>query len=277
MGLLVAAGAILLAGASVLVVWALTRPAHRELAATTVVVTTSPRANATTTGATASGAAAAAPDLVGLTLAEAEARLSAQGLRVAITRTTSDRPAGTIVDQAPKAHARVAKGATVTLAVAQAPPVAPTTTSAPAPPPQPQTATMPDVQGSKEAAAVQTLAQAGILASIVFVPAEDTLGTVVSQAKAAGDTLPYHAHVQLNLSRGPNDNPPEQVPSVVGRTLPEGLATLQGAHLRLIYLRFRVTSRARAGKIVQQTPLGGSTAPRNAQVLVYLGAYPATG
>ena len=48
---------------------------------------------------------------------------------------------------------------------------------------------------------------------------------------------------------------------------------MNGAHLRLIYVKFPVTSRSQAGKIVQQSPLAGGHAPQNAQVLVFLGAY----
>ena len=54
---------------------------------------------------------------------------------------------------------------------------------------------------------------------------------------------------------------------------PEALAAVNGAHLRLLYVRFPVSSQSQAGKIVQQTPLGGGTAPQNAQVVVFLAAY----
>jgi hypothetical protein len=43
----------------------------------------------------------------------------------------------------------------------------------------------------------------------------------------------------------------------------------------LIYLKLPVTSRGQAGKIVQQSPLGGGQAPEKGQVLVYLGAFTA--
>jgi hypothetical protein len=151
-----------------------------------------------------------------------------------------------------------------------------TTTAAappPPPPPQPKSSTMPDVQGQTEAAAVQSLWAKGILASLVFVPGSDTLGTVVSQAKPSGTTLPFHSHVQINLSRGPHDNPPQNVPNVIGKTLADAVSSIQAAHLRLIYLRYPVASQPQAGKIVQQSPLGGNTAPGNAQVLVYLGVF----
>jgi beta-lactam-binding protein with PASTA domain len=131
---------------------------------------------------------------------------------------------------------------------------------------------MPDVSGQTESAAVQAMGKAGILASIVFVPSDQPLGTVVQQAKQAGTTLPYHAHVQLNLSRGPNNNPPQTVPNVIGQTLQQAVSSVNGHHLRLIFLKLPVTSRTQAGKVVQQSPLGGQ-APENAQVVVYLGAF----
>jgi beta-lactam-binding protein with PASTA domain len=103
------------------------------------------------------------------------------------------------------------------------------------------------------------------------VPSNDELGTVEAQAKASGASLPFHSHVQINLSTGPGQKQNEQVPNVIGQPLKQALAAINGAHLRLLYLRFPVTSQSQAGKIVQQSPLGGGSAPQNAQVLVYLG------
>jgi beta-lactam-binding protein with PASTA domain len=130
---------------------------------------------------------------------------------------------------------------------------------------------MPDVGGRTEQSAVTTLNRAGILASLFFVPSNDPLGTIEQQAKHAGTTVPYHTHVQLNVSRGPGQKPDERVPNVVGRTLTDAVGALNGAHLRLIYVKFPVTSASQVGKIVQQSPLGGGKAPQNAQVLVFLG------
>jgi beta-lactam-binding protein with PASTA domain len=236
----------------------------------------------------------AVPDLTGTPFTEAQAKLDQLGLSSTKTVVTSSQPAGTVVDQAPKPGGKLAKGSTVTLSVAKAQAqsttptttaqagttnatttgatTTPTTTAASAPPP-PRNATMPDVTGQKEAAAVTSLGNAGILASLVFVPGTDPLGTVAQQAKPAGTTVPYHSHVQLNISRGPNASAQATVPNVVGQTLPQAVSTLNAAHLRLIYLKFPVTSRAQAGKVVQQSPLAGGTAPQNAQVVVYLGAF----
>jgi beta-lactam-binding protein with PASTA domain len=283
--MLLALGAIALVALGALFAWLLLHQRSNPQTGTTVVLTTQPAATAAqTTPKTPAAPRKLLPDLSGLKLAEARARLSALGLRAAITTvTTSGAPAGSIVDQAPKGGGRLPKGSTVTLSVATAPPTtttaaAPTTTTAPTTAPKvtaasPQSATVPDVQGEKEAGAVQRLGQAGILASLAFVPGSDPLGTVLEQAKPSGTAVPYHAHVQINISRGPADNPLEQVPNVIGKSLQDAVSALQGAKLRLIYLKFPVTSRTQAGKVVQQSPLSGGQAPENAEILVFLGAY----
>ena len=61
--------------------------------------------------------------------------------------------------------------------------------------------------------------------------------------------------------------------AAIKKRLTDAVSSIQAAHLRLIYLRYPVTSRAQAGQIVQQSPVGGSKAPQNAQVLVFLGSY----
>jgi beta-lactam-binding protein with PASTA domain len=288
----------------------------------------------------------AVPDVKGLSLAAATAKLDAAGLQATQTTVTSTEKAGTVVDVAPAAGQKVKKGSTITLSVAKAAPVAvpdvvgstqadaqakledagfkvnaatvpsskakgqvvaqnpatgtkalpgsavrinvssgagagggsstgtstasstgSTTTSAPT------TATVPNVVGMTEAEAAQALGKAGILASVVFVPSDDPLGQVEQQAKPEGATVPRNAHVQINLSRGPGDKSDVSVPNVVGKTLQDAVATLNGASLRLIYVKLPVTTKSQAGKVVQQTPLSGAQAPENAQVIVYLGAF----
>jgi serine/threonine-protein kinase len=240
-----------------------------------------------------SGAAkVAVPDVAGKSFADAQSALSAAGFTSTKTEVTSSAGApGTVVDEAPPAGSKLAKGSQVTLSVAKKPATTtptttaastttPTTTAAStttptttAAAPTPQNATMPDVSGQTESAAVQAMGKVGILASLVFVPSQDPLGTVETQAKAAGTTVPFHSHVQVNLSKGPNATTTAQVPNVVGQTLQQAVSAMNSAHLRLIFLKFPVSSKPQAGKVVQQSPLGGAQAPQNAQVLVYLGAY----
>lgn len=286
-GMLLALAVLALAAAGIAIAYFLT---HRDNGS-----------NVTTTVVTTSGTASAGqtmPKLTGKKLPAAKTTLLALGIEPAVTPQTSKQPAGTVLAQAPGAGTTLTRGTPVTLVVAQAKQqattsteattstgatttaptttapttTAPTTTTAATPPP-PQTATVPDLSSQTEAAAVQSLNRAGIIASLAFIPGSDPLGTVKGQAKQAGTTVEYHSHMQINISSGPGDKPKEQVPNVIGQPLQQALAAINGTNLRLLYLKFPVTSKSQAGKVVQQSPLGGAQAPKNAQVVVYLGAF----
>ncbi len=234
------------------------------------------------------------PPLIGSSATAAQAKLDSLGLTATQTSVTSPKPAGTVVDQAPKPGAGLSRGSNVTLSVATGPGTAGQTTTAPtttttasatttaastttptttaaAAPPQPQNATVPDVGGQTEAEAAQALWKAGVTPSFVFVPGDQPLGTVVGQAKPSGTTIPYHGHMQVNLSQGPHASTMETVPNVVGRTLQDAVSGLNAAGLRLIFVKQPVPSRAQVGKIVRETPGAGAQAPQNAQILVFLG------
>ena len=271
-GMLLALGALALVALGILIAWYLT---HRDDDKGTTTVTTVQTAT--------TAAKVTVPDLTGETFSDAQTTLDAGGLNAAKKSVSSSKPAGTVVEQEPTAGTSVDKGSTVTLSVASAATstttstaatttnaattTAPTTTTAAtttaptttAPtttaPPQPTTAKVPDVTGQTEAAAATSMNRAGLLASIVFVPGQDPLGTVIQQAKAAGTTVPYHSHVQINVSKGPNATTDLTVPNAVGQTLREAVSTMNGAQLRLIFVRFPVTSDSQTGKVVQQTPL----------------------
>jgi beta-lactam-binding protein with PASTA domain len=286
--MLLALAVIALAAAGVAIAYFLT---HRDNGSPT---------NVTTTVVTTSGTAAVGktmPNVAGKKLAAAKTILAGYGIQPGVRLKASTEPPGTVLEQAPptggtltrntpvtlvvakKANqqATTSTGATTTSATTTAPTTTAPTTTAPtttaSTPPPPRTATVPDVSNTTEAEAVQSLNRAGILASLAFVPGTDELGTVEGQAKQAGTTVPYHSHMQINVSSGPGDKPQETVPNVIGKSLQDALASINGAHLRLLYLKFPVTSRSQAGKVVQQSPLGGAHAPQNAQVVVFLGAF----
>jgi beta-lactam-binding protein with PASTA domain len=283
-GMLLALGALALVAAGILIAWLLTHNNSNDHKPTTVVVTTAP--------STTVPPKVAVPRFVGMKEKDALVRAGQVGLQPKEVFKPTKAPKGVVISQRPPEGSELPRGGTVTLVVdstakqtttttttpttttgqttTQATTTTPTTTAAP---PQPQNATVPDVTGQQESSAVTALGNAGILASIVFVPGTDPLGTVVQQAKPAGTTVPFHSHVQINLSRGPNNNPLVSVPDTVGKTLQEAVSALNAAHLRLIYLKYPVTSQAQAGKVVQQSPLGGAQAPQNAQIVVYLGAF----
>ena len=258
---------------------------HRGNGSTTTVLVTRASSSSLPTAATIQ-----VPVVAGRSFDSARAKLENLGFRVARAPVSSTKAVGMVVDELPTAGSQAAKGSVITLSVAAGPASTASTTATTTPantsttsgtttsaaatssPPTPANATMPDVGGETEQAAVTELSKAGVLPSLFFVPAQDPLGTVEQQAKAANTTLPYHSHVQINLSRGPGDKPDAAIPNVIGRTLTDAVGALNAAHLRLIYVKYAVTTRAQIGKVVQQSPLSGSHAPQNAQVLVFLGA-----
>jgi serine/threonine-protein kinase len=204
-------------------------------------------------------------------------------------RRTSGPADDLVVEQRPVRSQKLALGSAVTIVVDRTgpataatkpthstPPATPTTTSAATaavtPPAQPQS-TVPDVSGKSEADAVDTLGQAGLLPSIVFVPSQDPLGTVEAQSQSAGTSLPASSRVQINLSQGPNQAVHETIPNLVGKTLTDAVGALNASHLRLIYIKRPVQTRTDVGKVIQQTPLSGGQAPQNAQILVFLGVF----
>jgi serine/threonine-protein kinase len=226
------------------------------------------------------------PKLVGLSEQAALTQLTSAGLIPKLVRRTTGPVDDLVVAQRPALSQKVARGSEVMILVDRsqlaAPgsktkqkvvPTAPATSGATtvATPPAPPQSTVPDLSGKSEVQAVDALDQAGLLPSIVFVPAQDPLGTFEAQSQSAGTTLPASAHVQINLSEGPNASVRETIPNVVGQTLTGAVGALNGSHLRLIYIKRPVQSRADVGKVIQQTPLSGGQAPQNAQILVFLG------
>jgi serine/threonine-protein kinase len=290
--MLLGIGVLVLVAAGILIAWLLT---HRgDDKATTTVITTA--------ASTTAPPKVAVPRFVGLKEQDALVRAGQVGLQPKEVFKPTKAPKGVVISQNPTEGTELGRGGTVTLVVdstakptttattatttgstttgttttgatttTESTTTAPTTTAAA--PAQPQTATMPDVTGQKEAAAVTALSNAGVLASLAFVPSTDPFGTVVQQAKPAGTKVPFHSHVQINVSRGSNTATDETVPNTIGQTLEQAVSTLNAAHLRLIYVKYPVTSQAQAGKVVQQSPLAGAKAPENAQIVVYLGAF----
>jgi beta-lactam-binding protein with PASTA domain len=279
--MLLALGAIALLALGFLITYLLLHRTHHPGGPATAAVATTQAQ--TTTNALAG--AVPVPDVAGMDAAQATTVLESIGLKVqtAPVAAQAGRRPGGVISESPKAGAKLAKGSQVLLTVAGGA-ANPTTTAAStttaqtttsgAPPP-PANVSVPDLSGTDEAAAATALARAGLLTSLAFVPSNDPLGTVEAQGKPSGTSASYHAHVQVNVAIGPGQKPMETVPDAVGKTLQQALAAINAARLRLIYLRYPVTSKAQAGKIVQQTPLAGGSAPRNAQVIVYLAAYEA--
>lgn len=267
-GMLLALVVLALIAAGVAIAWLLT---HRDSSnGASTVVLTQPGGRRIRPG---TPMLVAVPAVVGEQQDAAEQALRGAGFTATAVTVPSDAPEGAVVAQHPAANANARHGAAVRIDVSSGSPAATTaaeTTTAPA---RPATAPVPDVTSGELQPAVQQLATAGFRISLQYVPSDDPLGTVVAQSPRPGASAPAGSHVTVNAASGPGRKPQETVPSVTGGSLPDAVSTANGAHLRLIYVRRTVTDHAQAGVVVDQSPAPGAHAPRNAQILAYLGAY----
>jgi beta-lactam-binding protein with PASTA domain len=216
-------------------------PASRQTptspSATTSTVETSPPP--------AASAGVAVRDVVGLGLAEARSTLEAQGLRVRVRRSESDRPAGEVLEQAPPAQAEVAQGTVVALIVARAA----------APPPGATQVEVPSVIGLAASSAVSALRDAGFEARVRLVTSSERSGTIVAQTPAGGTEVREGATVRLEIARAPTVQRVE-VPDVVGSAAAAARRQLRSAGLRVTTTS--VVSQEPAGTVIAQSPRGGA-------------------
>jgi serine/threonine-protein kinase len=269
-----------------------TTPARTNTVTTTVQ---------STTPAQPASASIQVPSVVGQTRADAESSLDGAGLAVDVATVPGPPPTGQVLAQSPAAggtlksgdHVRInvsdgqstagsaATSRTSTTGAATATPASPTTTasgssanssSGRSSTPQPTPVSVPALSGDVKTA-VQSLVGKGLLTTINYVPSDEPLGTVVSQSPSEGTSSHTGTHITLSVSSGPGDKEQETVPDTSGQTIKQAVGTLNAAGLRLILVKKTVADKEEAGKVVEQTPASGAQAPKNAQVLVYMGAF----
>jgi serine/threonine-protein kinase len=128
------------------------------------------------------------PDVRNRTVDAATEALTMAGFQVASNPVNSDRTPGTVIDQAPGAGTRQAKGSTVTLTVSKGV----------------EQIQVPDVRNFREGDAANQLGQAGFRTATRNEFSDTTAaGTVIRTEPAAGTPLERNATVTLVISNGP--------------------------------------------------------------------------
>jgi beta-lactam-binding protein with PASTA domain len=137
--------------------------------------------------ATSEPATVQVPDVVGLRSSEARSRLRDAGLRVTQRPVESQRPAGEVVSQSPRANTELREGQSVTLRVSTGPPGI----------------EVPDVVGLDESSASRDLEAAGFAVRVVDQPTTDPAqdGVVVAQRPSAGSTSREGSEVTITVAR----------------------------------------------------------------------------
>jgi serine/threonine-protein kinase len=128
----------------------------------------------------------AVPNAVGLSEAAGRDRLVTAGFKVTETRVFSDQKAGTVIDQAPAAGSKIAKGAAVQIKVSKGSGLV----------------IVPNVVGQSTGDALTALAKVGLKGVVqLHVPSAQPPGTVVAQNPPGGKAK-RDSTVRLNVSTG---------------------------------------------------------------------------
>ncbi len=183
------------------------------------------------------------PDVVGVTQATAESRITGAGLVVGtVSQEASNTvPAGDVISQDPTAGTDVNSGSSVSLVISTGP----------------ADVAVPNVVGLSEAAAIAALNAAGLTVGDVSDGNSDTVpvGDVISQDPASGTLVSPASAVDIVVSLGPGTN---AVPDVVGQTEAAAAAAITGAGL-VVGTIDRVTSNTvPAGSVISQDPVAGT-------------------
>ena len=221
------------------------------------------------------------PDVVGQTQEAAVADLTAAKFKADVTQAFSDKQAGVVIAQEPKAGANLKEGSSVALTVSKGQ----------------KPVEVPDVVGTTSSEATATLREAGLGVNLVPVPSDQPGGTVLAQSPKAGATAKSGTKVRLNVAQSPGATTPATtqatttqatttaptptqppasatVPDVVGKELADAARAFGDEGLK-VAVKLVPSNEARGTVIAQAQPAGterkrGDTV----QVNVALGANP---
>ena len=200
------------------------------------------------------GAPIEVPNLVGEKDSDADAQLQAIGLTADFERVDDPNvEAGTVTEQDPAAGETLPKGSAVKLKVSNGP----------------GQAEVPDVKGKDPTAAANELGRAGFETTLAEEPSDDVdEGKVTRTDPPAGTELDKGETVTIYVSSGKST---AIVPNVVGKTEADAVSALQAAGFRVVRISQTVALEANDGKVIDQSPSGGSEAEKGSTVTITVG------
>jgi serine/threonine-protein kinase len=215
-------------------------------------------AKGSTVTLTVSSATIVMPDIIGKTQQEAAALMQSKHLKPFFTEKVSDKTPGTVIETVPVAGSKVEKpppgtaDPVITVFLAQEPPIA-----------------IPDVKGQDPNAATNVLNQAGFLTVTRASAPSDTIpvGQVIGTDPPAGTPVPKTAPIKLLVSTGPSDI---EVPNVVGQTQDAAVSQLTGLGFN-VTIQQTPSTPPNQGKVISQSPSGGSKLRRGETVTIAVG------
>ncbi len=217
------------------------------------------------------------PRVIGLTEAQATAKLDPLGFRTRISRIPSTKTEGLVISQVPAQGTKAKRGSVVGLDVSDGPPTTTnatttTTTTTTTTPPNPTGSRVPNVVGMGQAQAIARLQAAGFRVDSYPVASSRPRGLVLTQRPPAGTRVPAKSLVRINVSLGPGERPLRVVPNVVGKTEAQAKQVLAQVGFTVRTVSQATETSAAGIVVVDQKPADGNRAPAGSQVLIYLGS-----
>jgi len=198
------------------------------------------------------------PAVLGLTYDDASKRLGDSGLYHALgeSRLSGEAPKSTVLAQTPAAGSRVLRRSKVTLDVSAGQ----------------ERRTIPDVVGKSRLGAEAMLREAGLqLGSVTERSSAQARGTVLSSQPAIGQVVPAGTAVDLAVSTGPSEL---AMPDVIGYHVTAARGTLEQLGLTIWHVTFDSMSSAPAGRVLEQSPLAGTTVLPGAAITLKVAGKP---
>lgn len=201
----------------------------------------------------ASSGSVVVPNVIGVPVAEALARVGRRGLVGQVqTKRSGDVPPGAVFAEEPGAGSSVAPHSVVTLSVAGSGSGSGS-----------ESVAVPSVVGLPAPRATIRLRAKGFAVRISRVASDQAPATVLAQSPAAGVKKPKGSTVSIRVSRGTST-----VPSVVGQPLAAAVAKLKSVGLDVLVLR--VPSGQSKGIVVAQSPLAGTRSAGGSKARLYV-------
>lgn len=196
---------------------------------------------------------ATAPDLVGLSVEEAQLLVHKAGLKWQQTTVNHDKiPAGTVIAQTPEAEADMRKGDSVVVTVSLGP----------------TRLVTPDLMGLTRAEAAARLKDKGLNMVVLKSPSAEPLDTVIAQNPLKDEPCVLGQDIEVTISGGST-----LVPDLTGQTYEAALQLIQENNLTAGKVEYGdAQTDDKIGTVLAQVPAAGTMAVLDAQVTLTIGA-----
>ncbi|MDX6669577.1 MAG: eukaryotic-like serine/threonine-protein kinase [Solirubrobacteraceae bacterium] len=196
---------------------------------------------------------AAVPNVDNVPRRDAERRIKKAGFKVSVSREPSDTIAsGNVTRTVPPAGTQIDKQSTVTMFVSTGPPQV----------------SVPAVTGKGQDSATADIINAGLKVSVTEQDSNKDPGTVLSQSPSGGALAPKGSTVDIVVARAPRQ---VTVPSVKGQDQGSASSAITAAGLSPSVSTQTVTNPSQDGKVIDQSPAGGTKANRGSSVSITVG------